>query len=141
MSFKNLFAGGEHSRNLGHFASIVSVAQADGKIGPEEEVLLKRFATRLDVSDSEYEKILKNPGQYPVSPSNSAEHRLERLHDLIRIVFADNIVDDRERHLVEKYAIALGYSSEQAEKLISRSIEIYSGGLSFEDFRYLINRK
>ncbi len=141
MSFTDLFERGEHSRNLGHFASIANMALVNGKLGMEEEKLLKRFAQKLDIDESEYEKILQNPAGYPIYPPNSAERRLERMHDLFQIIFADHAIDDHERFLIEKYAIGLGYSAAQAKDLIERSIRIYSGGLSFEDYRYLLNRK
>lgn len=141
MSFSGLFNSGEHSRNLGHFASIAHLTTIKGRLGLEEEKMLKRFAEKLDVSQTEYEQILKNPTEYPLNPPNSAERRLERMHDLFQIIFADNMIDDQERVLIEKYAIGLGYSSEQAQKLIRRSIEIYSGGLSFDDYRYLVNKE
>lgn len=141
MSFTDLFESGEHSRNLGHFASIANIATVNGKLGIEEEKMLKQFAEKLDIDESEYEKILKNPNIYPINPPNSAERRLERMHDLFRIIFADNVIDDHERFLVEKYAIGLGYTKDQAQELIKKSIHIYTGGLSFDDYRYLLNRK
>jgi|SRR5690554_650283 len=141
MSFTDLFESGERSRNLSHFASIANMATIQGKLGLEEEKMLKRFAEKLNIDESDYEKILKNPTIYPISPSNSAERRLERMHDLFQIIFADHTIDDHERFLIEKYAIGLGYSAEQSKDLIDRSIKIYTGGLSFEDYRYLLNRK
>src|SRR5690554_6789793 len=141
LSFTDLFESGERSRNLGHFASIVNMATVNGKLEDEEERLLKRFAEKLNIEETEYEKILKNPTIYPIIPPNSAERRLERMHDLFQIIFADNTIDDHERFLIEKYAIGLGYSAEQSKDLIDRSIKIYTGGLGFEDYRYLLNRK
>lgn len=141
MSFTDLFESGEHSRNLGHFASIANMATVNGKLGSEEERLLKQFAVKLDINEDEYEKILKNPNIYPINPPNSAERRLERMHDLFKIIFADHIIDDHERFLLEKYAIGLGYSVDQARELIKKSIRIYTGGLSFDDYRYLLNRE
>ena len=141
MSFTDLFESGEHSRNLGHFASIANMATINGKLGSEEERLLKQFAVKLDISEDEYEKILKDPTSYPINPPNSAERRLERMHDLFKIIFADHIIDDHEKFLLEKYAIGLGYSVDQSRELIQKSIRIYSGGLSFDDYRYLLNRK
>src|SRR5690606_1690731 len=141
MPFTDLFESGERSRNVGHFASIVNMATVNGKLGQVEEKLLKKFAVKLDIEEDEYERILKNPTIFPISPSNSAEKRLERLHDLFQIIFADNTIDDHERFLIEKYAIGLGYSAEQSKDLIDRSIKIYTGGLSFEDYRYLLNRQ
>ncbi|MRT15495.1 TerB family tellurite resistance protein [Vitellibacter sp. q18] len=141
MSFTDLFESGEHSRNLGHFASIANIASVDGAINPEEEKMLKRFARKLDIEEEEYEAVLKHPEKYPINPPNDAERRLERIHDLFEMIFADNEIDDHERFLIEKYAIGLGYSAEMAQDLIKRSIKIYSGGLSLEDYRYLLNRK
>ena len=141
MSFTDLFESGERGRNLGHFASIANMAHIDGELNPEEEKLLRRFARKLDIDEDEYEKILKNPGKYPINPPNSADRRLERMHDLFEMIFADHEIDDNERFLIEKYAIGLGYSEELAQKLIKRSVEIYEGGLDLEDYRYLLNKK
>jgi uncharacterized tellurite resistance protein B-like protein len=141
MSFTDLFESGEHSRNLGHFASIANIASVNGKVNAEEEKMLKRFARKLDIDESEYIEVLKNPGKYPINPPNDSERRLERIHDLFEMVFADHTIDDHERFLIERYAIGLGYNTVDAQYLIKRSIEIYSGGLDLEDYRYLLNRK
>lgn len=140
MSISVSYSSGKHSRNLGHFASMANMALVDGVLGVEEEALLKRFAQRLNVTRDEYVEVLKNPKAYPLDPPNSAEKRLERMHDLFQIIFADKMIDEQERALIEKYAIGLGYATSQAQELIRRSVEIYSGGLSFEDYRYLMNK-
>ncbi|RFN59341.1 TerB family tellurite resistance protein [Marixanthomonas ophiurae] len=140
MSFTDLFERGEHSRNLSHFASIANIAAIDGELNEEEEKLLKRFARKLDIDEDEYKEVIKNPSKYPINPPNSADRRLERMHDLFEMIFADHEIDDHERFLIERYAIGLGYTAELAQKLIKRSIEIYDGGLNLEDYRYLLNR-
>ena len=141
MSIINLFQSGEHSRNLGHFAALANIALSDGNIDSKENKLLKRFARKLDITDYEYEEVMKNPAQFPISPPNSAEKRLERFYDLFKMIFADDQIDDEERVLIEKYAIGLGYNEEQAKKLINRSIEIFQGGIDLDDYRYLLNKK
>lgn len=141
MSFTDLFESGEHKRNLGHFASIANIASIDGAINADEEKMLKRFARKLDIEESEYMEVLKNPTKYPINPPNNSDKRLERMHDLFEMVFADHEIEDNERVLIEKYAIGLGYSEALAEKLIKRSIDIYRGGLDFEDYQYLLNKK
>ncbi len=141
MSIINLFHSGEHSRNLGHFAALANIAQSDGIIDAKEEKLLKRFARRLDITEDEYVKVVENPSKFPINPPNSAEKRLERFYDLFKMIFADDVMDDEERGLIERYAIGLGYTTEQAEKLIKRSIDIFQGGLDLDDYRYLLNKK
>lgn len=141
MSFTDLFESGKHKRNMGHFASIANIASINGELNSEEEKMLRRFARKLDIDESQYEAVLKNPDKYPINPPNNADMRLERMHDLFEMIFADNEIDEQERGLIEKYAIGLGYTTELAAKLIKRSIEIYSGGLALEDYQYLLNRE
>ncbi len=140
MSFTDLFDTGEHRRNLGHFAAIANMASVDGAIGLEEEKLLRHFAVKLDIDESEYIQVLENPSKYPINPPNTADKRLERLHDLFRMIYADHGIDDHERFLIEKYAIGLGFSAERAQQLIKRSIQIFSGGIDIEDYLYLLDR-
>lgn len=141
MSFKNLFKSGEHSRNLDHYASLVRLATVDSKINEGEEAILARFARKLGVHETEHKAILKNPKDFPMSPRNTMENRLELLHDMFTIIFADNEIDEDEHQLLVRYATALGFSDKQAEKYIKRSIEIYTGGLDLEDYLYLLERK
>lgn len=141
MSFTDLFESGEHKRNLGHFASIANIASIDGALNEFEEKLLRRFARKLDIDEEMYEMVLKDPSKYPINPPMDADRRLERMHDLFEMIFADHEIDENERKLIEKYAIGLGYTEELAAKLIKRSIEIYDGGLDMEDYRYLLNKE
>ncbi len=141
MSFVDLFDSGEHLRNLGHFAAIVNLAAIDGEINAKEEVQLQRFARKLDIDESEYTKVLKNPSSFPIQPPNTVERRLERLHDLFTIIFSDHDIDDEEAELIKKYAIGLGFSEESSTAIIKRSIEIFSGRLGFDDYRYLLNKE
>lgn len=140
MSFSDLFGSGEHLRNLGHFSAIVHLAAVDGELNELEEVQLRRFASKLDISETEYLEIIKNPKTYPVHALNTYEHRLERLHDLFKIIFADHEIDEEEVHLIKKYALALGFNSKTVDPLINRSIQIFSGRLDFEDYKYLVDK-
>lgn len=141
MSFSDLFGSGEHLRNLGHFASIVNLAAVDGDINEEEEAQLRRFARKLDIEEEEYTLVLKNPKSFPINPHHSVQERLERLHDLFKIVFSDHYIDDEERDLLQKYAIGLGFSSEASEGIIKRSVQIFSGKISFDDYLYLLRKE
>lgn len=141
MSISDLFGSGEHIRNLSHFAAIVNLAAVDGDINEAEEEQLKRFARKLDITDEEYAKIINKPSEFPISAYNSAEKRLERLHDLFRIVYADHYIDEEETDLIKKYAIGLGFSSDASGDIINKSVQIFSGQLTFEDYKYLVEKK
>jgi uncharacterized tellurite resistance protein B-like protein len=141
MSFSDLFGTGEHLRNLGHFAAIVNLAAADGDINKKEEAQLRRFARKLDIEEEEYSKILKNPTAFPIHPNNTVEGRLEQLHDLFTIIYADKYIEEEEEELLKRYAIGLGFSQKQSEGIIKRSIQIFSGQISFDDYKHLLNKQ
>ena len=141
MSFSDLFGSGEHLRNLGHFAAIANIAAVHGEIKERERKMLERFARKLDINEDEYKKVMENPGAFPIHPHNSYEKRLERLHDLFTIIYADHEMDEEEAHLLKKYATGLGFSHETSDEIINRSIRIFSGQIGFEDYKYLLDRK
>ena len=114
MSILEAYESGKHESNVSHFAAIVKLAGIDGSISNEEKAVLKRLAFKLDVSEEEFKPIFKNPGKYPLIPPYSLEERIERLHDLCSIIYADHVIDESERKLIFKYAIGLGFTAEQA---------------------------
>ncbi|ALM08180.1 hypothetical protein SB49_10450 [Sediminicola sp. YIK13] len=140
MSFVDLYDNSEHRKNLAHFAAIASLAAIDGEINPEEVELLNRFALKLDVTELEYEEVMNKPTIYPIDPPTSSERRLERLFDLFRMIFVDHMIDEDELALIKKYAIGLGYNTETANKIIARSIDIFQGKISYEDYVYLLKK-
>jgi uncharacterized tellurite resistance protein B-like protein len=133
MSILDAYESPEHQSNVAHFATIVKLASVDGPINTEEEAVLKRFAFKLDVSDEDAKLILKNLDEYPLIPPYTLEERTERLHDLFNIIYADNEIDDKERELVFKYAIGLGFSSDRAAKEIEKCIRAFGGDTELED--------
>ena len=141
MSFYELFKKGNQTRNKAHFAAIASIAMTDEKISEDEQALLQSLATKLSVNKSDMTKIIDNPSQYPIIPSNSVEERLERMHDLFDIIFSDQKIDAEELVLIKKYAIGLGYNSKSANELIQNSIEIYTGKISFNEYKNLIDNR
>jgi len=141
MSFSSLFESGASARNKSHFATIVSIAQSNENISAEETKVLERFKSKLDISDTDYDAIFKNPSAYPVTPPTNSEERIQWLHDLFKIVFADHGMDENEYKLLRRYATAIGYNDADAEYLVNRSVEIFSGYMNLEDYRYLLNKE
>ena len=140
MSFTDLYGNSEHRKNVAHFASLASLASSDGNINEAEKVLLDRFARKLDITDEEYVEVMKPTNKYPIDPPSSSEKRLERLYDLLIIIFADHVIDNEEMVLLKKYAIGLGYTNEIADNVIEKSVAIFSGRIDFEDYVYLLKK-
>ncbi|WP_411029663.1 TerB family tellurite resistance protein [Spongiimicrobium sp. 3-5] len=141
MSFKDLYYHSGQRKNLAHFAALTSLAAVNGEVKPEELKLLDRFAQKLHISEEEYKKVMKDPTQYAIEPEADSKERLKRFYDLFRIVHADMVVDEGERNLIRKYAIGMGFKSEEAEVLIERSIAIFGGNIDWDDYLYMIQKE
>ncbi|MFH6602687.1 TerB family tellurite resistance protein [Maribacter algicola] len=138
MSIKDLYDSNSSNNNLAHFGSLASLAAVDGEIGDEEMAVLKQFAHKLQITDAEFKEVMKQENKYPINHQVSYEKRLERFYDLMKIIIADHEVSDNETVLLKRYAIGLGFPNDKADKLIEKSVAIFTGKIAFEDFMYLV---
>ncbi len=136
MSFSDLFDSEFKSRNKGHFSAIVRVALADDIVTPEEKEFLNKLASRLEISDSEYAEILENPLKYPINPPYLHAQRLERLYDLGRMVHVDHQLGDKQDVLLKKFAIALGFTSNNVNYIVDKALSLIDAKVDSETFLF-----
>lgn len=134
MSIIDFFDSGFRKRNQSHFAAIVRVAMSDGIITDEERTFLDRLAKKLDVSEADYKKILKNYESHPINPPLSYDKRLERLYDLSRMVYADHELGENQTALLEKLAVGLGFNPENVKYVVDKALALVSNGVDQDDF-------
>jgi len=134
MSFSNLFDSGFKKRNEDHFASIVRVAMSDDVINDEEKAFLDRLATRLDITELEYKQILKDYESHSINPPTSYVSRLERLYDLARMVWADDIEGPNQHWLLEKLCIGLGFNSANVKYIADKALVLAHEKVDIETF-------
>ena len=140
MSVRDLYSGDSSNNNLAHFGSLASLASVDGQIAEPEMSVLKQFAHKLQITDEQFKEVMKSENKYPINHQVSYEKRLERFYDLMKIIFADDELSDNEMVLLKRYAIGLGFPNDKADKLIEKSVAIFTGKIDFEDFMYLVKR-
>lgn len=138
MSISDLYPVGYHEENVGHFATIVRLALRDDEINEEEQVLLERLASRLDISKEEFKNILKNPTKYPIKPPVSHEVRLERLYDLTRMMFLDKNPTIDKTSIMDRIAVGLGFPVPVARNVVKAAIEFFLKKPDLEDFKKAI---
>ncbi|WP_273565397.1 TerB family tellurite resistance protein [Maribacter halichondriae] len=110
MSVRDLYNRDSSNNNLAHFGSIASLAGVDGAIGESEMILLKRFAQKLQITDEQFKEVMKEKNKYLINHQVSYEKRLERFFDLMKMIFADNEVNDDEMVLLKKICHRTGFS-------------------------------
>ncbi|WP_147677650.1 TerB family tellurite resistance protein [Algibacter pacificus] len=134
MSFSDLFDSGFKKRNEDHFAAIVKVAMNDGIITDDEQAFLKRLAHKLDISEGDFEIILKDYKNHPINPPVSYDRRLERLYDLTRMVYVDEIKSEQEVILLKKIALGLGFHSDNVKYIVDKALKLVERGVDLDIF-------
>lgn len=140
MAISDLYPTGLHEKNVGHFASIVRLALRDGKIDEDEHKLLKRLAERLDITLLEFKAILKNPDQYPETPSVSYNDRLERLYDLTKMMFLDKNPTIDKSSIMDRIAVGLGFRVENVRDVVKTATKFFLKEPDIEDFKDAIKK-
>ncbi|MCL9804863.1 TerB family tellurite resistance protein [Flavobacterium amniphilum] len=136
MSISDLFDSEFKARNKGHFSAIVRVAIADGDLSEEEKLFLDKLKSRLEISDAEYEEILENPTKYPINPPSLHVQRIERLYDLSRMVYADHVLGPKQKEIVTKFALALGFTPGNVGYIVDKAFSLLMLNVDLDTFVY-----
>lgn len=136
MSISDLFDNEFKSRNKSHFSAIVRVATADGDLTKEEKEFLDKLAIRLEISPAEYEEILENPSKYPINAPYLHSQRLERLFDLSRMVYADHVLGPKQKHILTKFALALGFTPGNVPFIVDKAMSLLIMNVDSDTFVY-----
>ena len=134
MSFSDLFESGFKKRNEDHFAAIVRVAMSDGIINDSEKAFLDRLATGLDITEQDYKDILKDYKSHPINAPHSYDTRLERLYDLARMVWADQIEGPDQVVLLEKLCIGLGFNPHNVKYIADKALTLVHYEVELDEF-------
>ncbi|WP_320816238.1 TerB family tellurite resistance protein [Flavobacterium sp.] len=136
MSFSDLFDNEFKNRNKSHFSAIVRVALSDGELTSEEREFLDKLATRLEISQAEYEEILENPSKYPINPPVLYTQRLERLYDLARMVYADHILGPKQKQILTRFSLGLGFTPSNVNHIVDKALSLLVLNVDLDTFMY-----
>lgn len=136
MSISDLFDSGFKHRNKGHFASIVRVALENGHLSEEEKNFLDKLAHQLEITDEEYAEILENPKKFPINPPYLHSQRLERLYDLSRMVYADHILGPKQKEILTRFALALGFTPGNVGYIVDKALSLLVMNVDLDTFVY-----
>ncbi len=136
MAISDLFDSEFRKRNKDHFASIVRMALSDDIITKAEQKFLDRLADKLNISEDDYKKILKDYKSRAINAPVSYDERLERLYDLAQMVWADKIRRKDEVKLLRKFCVALGFHAINVKYITKKALELVKQGVELDQFIY-----
>ena len=138
MSIAQLYPSASSENNENLYLSLVRIAQVDGQISEQEQALLNRIAQRMGWNQEEQLRLRERAGSAVVTPVIDAEERLERMYALLRMGHIDGRMDDAERRLLQRYAIALGFPTQGIEQQLNHWCSLFNGQISFSDFKQVL---
>jgi len=138
MSFLDLFTSGAHKKAKSYFSALIKIAFADGAMDKRELEFLEKMAGKLDISDSEFTKILETPEKYPIDPPVDYNDRIEQLFNLTHMIASDDEIKLDEAKLVRKLAVGLGFPVKNVEIITDEAIHLVLNSNSLEDFNKAI---
>lgn len=135
MSIAELFDSEFKNRIKGRFSAAVRVLYADeGKFDPDEKKFLDKLAVKLDISDEEYNEILKDPLKYPLNPPYLQVDRLEYLYNISRVVHHDHHLGDKQETLLRKFAVALGFNHKNIDTIVNKALALVDKKVDLDAF-------
>ena len=134
MDFSQLYSPSFRNINKAHFAAIVNLALADDHISEEEKAFIDRLAIYLEIDPDVVNEIMESPQLHKIDPPVDKNSRLERLHDLSKMIYADNIADENEKKLLQKLVVGLGFEASQANQVVEKALDMVAKGIDQDDF-------
>ena len=108
---------------LEHFRNLVSLSAADGKIEDAERKSLTRIAESLGIPSERLHVMLTHAHEYVYLVPQNNNDRNKQLEDMIEIALVDGEFSRSERELINSVARKLGFTMEEAERVINECVK------------------
>ncbi len=141
MKFLEHFDHPERKQDKEHFIHLIQMANADGKIDDLELQMLQRMGNKLGLTKPEIDDLLTTNKQSAYIPPYELSKRFEQLYDVIKMVYADSVIDDNEMRLAFGLAMKSGFAEEEIPVLLSVLIEGIKRGDDEDDLFSLYKKR
>ncbi|MGB3181359.1 MAG: hypothetical protein WBB45_08210 [Cyclobacteriaceae bacterium] len=123
-----------YDRIASTFFNIYSLFLIDESIRNDVSLkCLEKWSMQLDVETEKLEEIKNNPNY---SPPLSRQEALERVYDLVYMIYLDGVVEDDELQVTSQYAEKLGLPPSIVGDLLKAIVTAPSDGISEAEVRH-----
>jgi hypothetical protein len=103
----------------------------------EDELELPVKMERLGSKIVEFHKVGKNFGEKKILEDFTYNvQRLERLYDLSRMVYADHILGPKQKEILTKFALALGFTPGNVPYIVDKALSLLVMNVDSDTFVY-----
>lgn len=133
MSILEHFDHPEKKQSKEHFMNLIQVAMADGLVDQTEIVMLHRLGRKMGFTDPEIDVLIDSSRKQAYNPPYEFQKRFEQLYEIVKMVLADEVVDENEMRLANCFATKLGFLESEIPDLIVFLIDGIRDGKDDED--------
>ena len=116
-----------------HIINLYMMALSDGDPAPQEMELILTIAEERGISKEEFEKIISNPLGVKFYVPNSFMDRIKLLYDFVRIIKADDVIEQEEKEMFLKFCKKFKFDEESSNELFDWLVELSDKKMSTED--------
>lgn len=133
MSILEHFDHSEKKQDKEHFKHLIQVALADGKIEDNEFKMLHRLGKNMGFTDPEIDDLLESTKQSAYNPPYELSRRFEQIYGIVKMVLADDKIDNNEMRLATGLALKSGFQENEIPALLVLLIDGIKKGEDEED--------
>lgn len=127
-----------HPKSQYHEAlmGIMKITYRDGDISEKEKQFMKRLSTKLGISNSEYEVIVKTYMSHQIKAPNLHSQRVDNFYNVVKVIHSDKEIGDKEQTLwLTRMATAMGFDPSNVKYIVGKSLDLFDKGCDLETYK------
>jgi hypothetical protein len=126
MELLNIFESSKKKEVINHLKNLVAIGKTDGCLDKVEIEKIKEIGLRNGLSVKKIATILNSDTQ-ATEITGTLDEKFEKLYDIITVIAADGILDEKEMFICENLAVKMGFSNIVSGVMIT---QLFNGVIS-----------
>lgn len=119
MSILEHFDHPDKKQDKEHFKHLIEVAMADGNIDDIEMKMLHRLGKNMGFTDPEIDNLMESTKKSAYNPPYELAKRFEQLYGIVKMVLADEKIDNTEMRMASGLALKSGFAEGEIPALLN----------------------
>lgn len=133
MGIFDIFKSNDANDRKSYLRELIKVAKADGYLDEKEYEFILKIGHKLSCSPDEIKALSEGVKlEDPSDASQSREHKLKLIFDLVVLMMIDGTIDSKELGLCKSVAMKSGFEPEVIDDIVHRISTLTQSGSSIE---------
>ncbi len=102
-----------------HLNNLIALAKIDSDLHEAEAKLIYKIGLKYKLKEWQIENMILGEEKPEIQIPGTHQQKMEQLYDLIRMIYADNVVEPNEVAFCQKIALQFGYKAQIIDWMVS----------------------